>query len=383
MTDFNEIQNLFSLQARAQSLIEIGRYREAIEQLNKALALAPDNPQALCSLSLAYHHLRDDKRAMEYAERAIQSDPEEEWAHRLRSLTFSRQGKKQPALDAAREAVRLAPEEPMALYALSHALAENQNFGEARITAEKLRALAPEAEIAHEALGNIALAESKWSDAEDHFRAALLINPGSYDAMNNLGVALLNQKRKGEATEMFHQAARLNPMGEVARENLKSSIMKFLPITGGALFLLIKGLGLGFFKVPFLFGWFGLQLTRVWWHFNSLYALLVTLPLIILSVGWLTMIGSSLLSLRSSRFGHLPENLQGYIRLERERALQTFWLQAAGGLGLLVAHWWLSLWWLYPQDGYEPQSLVGWLILLGSMIAAIACGVMFLKRRRR
>src|SRR5205085_10208937 len=128
------------------------------------------------------------------------------------------------------------------------------------ITAEKLRAIAPENELAHESLGSVALEQKRWGDAEDHFEAALRINPNSYEAMNNLGVALLNQGREDEAAERFHQAAAINPTEGTARANLRSSVTKFLPLTGAAALLLLKGV---VFKAPFAIAWVALRMSGI------------------------------------------------------------------------------------------------------------------------
>lgn len=367
------------MMSRAQALMDIERWSEAVAILNKGLGAYPDNHWILCSLSISHLRMGDRKRAMDYANRAVSGAPEEEWGHRLRSIILLQEKKAEESLQAAREAVRINPEWPMALYVLVQALIANKLLGEARVTAEKLRQLAPEAEISHEALGNVALKQLRWSAAEEHFEAALRINPNSYEAMNNLGVSLLNQGREDEATERFHQAAVINPMGEVARANLKRSIKKFLPLSGVALLLSLKALAL---KAPFFIGWIGLQASRLFFsNGNSVSRapLFSVLLAVALTIFYLITLFSGLYSLRSSRFKHLPERLRSYIHLERSRAWHGFIWRAVGGASLVVLVWWEILW----QNENAPQTITSWLIFIALCATTIVSATQLWRNRRR
>ncbi len=371
------------MMSRAQALMDIERWGEAVAILNKGLSANPDNHWILCSLAVSHLNMGLPDRAMEYADRAVSVAPEEEWGHRLRSVILLRQKKAGEALRSAREAVRIAPEWPTALYTLTQALIANKLLDEARETGEKLRRIAPESEISHEALGNVALEKRRWAEAEEHFEEALRINPQSYEAMNNLGVALLNQGRENEATERFHQAAAINPLDEVARANLKGMVRKFLPLTGVALLFFLKAFAL---KTPFLFGWIALQASRFFFQSDnsiSWAALLGGLLALALSILYLIMLFSGLYSLRSSRFKHLPERLQSYIHLERSRAWRGFAWRAAGGASLVILTWWGLLWSGHPQGEFAPQTITDWLALIALLAITGASGAFLWLDHRR
>jgi tetratricopeptide (TPR) repeat protein len=379
MASETEFQDYFSMMSRAQALMDIERWSEAVAILNKALGVDPDNHWILCSLAFSHLRMGDRSRAIEYADCAVSIEPEDEWGHRLRSVILLQQKKNGESLQAAREAVRIEPESPMALYVLVQALIANKQLGEARVTAEKLRQIAPESEIAHEALGNVALENQRWNAAEEHFEAALRINPNSYEAMNNLGVALLNQGRDAEATERFHQAAAINPMDAVARANLKSSVIKFLPLTGVALFIFLKAFAV---KAPFLVGWIGLQVTRLFFQSDNSFSwtgIFVGLLSLALTILYVIMLFSGLYSLRSSRFKHLPERLQAYIHMERSRAWRGFVLRAVGGASLLALVWRLFFW----QDESAPETITSWLLFIALCATTIASAVLLWRNRSR
>ena len=82
----DEQQNLAALIGRAQALMDIERWSEAVAILNKGLGAHPDNHWILCSLSLSHLNMGDRNRAMDYANRAVSVAPEEEWGHRLRGF---------------------------------------------------------------------------------------------------------------------------------------------------------------------------------------------------------------------------------------------------------------------------------------------------------
>src|SRR5262245_56741449 len=139
MTTETKSQDYFSMMSRAQALIDIERWSEAVAILNRGLSANPDNHWILCSLALSHLNMGDRNRAMEYADRAVSLAPEDEWGHRLRSVILLQQKKNGESLLAAREAVRTAPEWPTALYVLVQALIANKQLDEAITVAEELR----------------------------------------------------------------------------------------------------------------------------------------------------------------------------------------------------------------------------------------------------
>src|SRR5688572_24860347 len=107
---------------RAHKLIEWGRYRDALPELQIALSLDPDHYPALCLLAQAHLAIDDFQESLKWADRAIASQPEDEWGYRLRAVALHTLGRKRDALDAAHEASRLAPEVPDVLDILAYSL---------------------------------------------------------------------------------------------------------------------------------------------------------------------------------------------------------------------------------------------------------------------
>src|SRR5512145_3323484 len=103
MASETEFQDYFSMMSRAQALMDIERWSEAVAILNKGLGADPDNHWILCSLAFSHLRMGDMSRAIEYADRAVGIEPEDEWGHRLRSVILLQQKKNDESLQAARE----------------------------------------------------------------------------------------------------------------------------------------------------------------------------------------------------------------------------------------------------------------------------------------
>lgn len=223
-TDPESAQGLID---RAEHLIGVRRYTEALPWLGRALAAEPENARAYCFMALAFLSLGDYTKAFAAAERAVAADPEDEWPHRLLSIALHENGKRRAALQAAREAVRLGPDVPEALFTLVRAQLACRRRLEAAATVQHLITVAPGEVLTHRALGDVAMARRDWRGAEMHFRRAVTRDPESYVALNNLGLVLHRLGRDREAIERFHEAARANPAAGEARGNLIGAVRRF------------------------------------------------------------------------------------------------------------------------------------------------------------
>ncbi len=233
MRDF-EAQPDWNCLARAEALIEIERWREAIHELHKLLEFAPENYRALCLMAQCFYQLGEHNEGLSWSNRAIAVLPNNEWAHRLQACIYRKQGRKKQALKAANEAVRISPNEPFALHILACSQIDWNLIAEAEKNALHLREIAPESRYGHSALGHIAMNRKKFAEAETHFRRVLEIDPLSWDAMNNLGWVVLKQSQQGfnfslrkerrkEAIECFRRAVHLNPTEQLSKTNLKAA----------------------------------------------------------------------------------------------------------------------------------------------------------------
>jgi tetratricopeptide (TPR) repeat protein len=227
---------------RAEHLIGVRRYSEALPWLSRALAAEPQNARAHCFMALAFLSLGESSKALAAGARAVAADPEDEWPHRLCSIALHERGKRRAALQSASEAARLGPDVPEALFTLVRAQLACRRRREAAATADHLAAVAPGEVLVHRALGEVAMARRDWRAAEAHFRCAVARDPESYVALTNLGFVLHRLGRAPEAIERFHDAARANPAASVARANLIGAVRRFLQPNVA---FLATGIGIG------------------------------------------------------------------------------------------------------------------------------------------
>ena len=243
MTHFVPENHRVALEARADALIEIGRYADALPVLFDALRQEPGQATLLCRVSLCHYSLRDYPAALNFARQAIHTAPDEEWGYRLQTSILLSRGHPRHALASAETAAHLEPQNEQTLYTLIRAQIYAGKRRQATQTALALRELSPNSLWTHEALALVALSMRRWREAEAHCRMALKINPLSYSTLNNLGLACCRMRRTKEAVLHFYKAARLMPINPVIKQNLLSAMRAYLldtPLTIiGVLFVLV------------------------------------------------------------------------------------------------------------------------------------------------
>lgn len=218
---------------RAESLIEIERYKDAVPLLTKLLARDSNNYRGRCLLAICFLYTGRFGDALEQLKKAIEIEPENEWAFGLQSIVYTEIANNDNALSTAEEAVKLAPYSPFAFQVLALAQLRFYKYDEAIASANNMLEIAPGNGEAFETLGQIDLQRENYTEAEDHFRRALQLNPNSYQAMVNLAhcllrktekISFLKQFRKNklveEAMDYLSAAIRLNPAAEVAKQNM-------------------------------------------------------------------------------------------------------------------------------------------------------------------
>jgi tetratricopeptide (TPR) repeat protein len=213
---------------RAEQLIGIRRYADALQWLGRAIAADPERARAHCLMALAFIGLGEYAQALAAAGRAATADPHDEWPQRLRSIALLETGRRREALRAAQEAARLGPDVPEALFTLVHAQLALGRGREAQMTAVRLAEVAPDRAMTFRALARIAMRRRDWAAAEAHLRRALALDSESYETMNDLGLVLQKGGKTQEAIDRLHDAVRVNPVRSEAHENLNAALRRFL-----------------------------------------------------------------------------------------------------------------------------------------------------------
>lgn len=151
-----------------------GRFKEAIEELNKALAIKPKDANAYNNLGVTYSEMGDKNAAVIYYCKAIDSNLKFAEAYFNLGNAYAALGRKEEAASSYRKAIEL-----------------NQSFLEAYINLG----------VAYQNLGNSA-------EAIIAYQKALEINPKIAIAHNNLAVAYYQEKEYGMAMKHLDLAVK-------------------------------------------------------------------------------------------------------------------------------------------------------------------------------
>jgi tetratricopeptide (TPR) repeat protein len=255
---------------RAQKLIEVKRFSEAIPVLTKAITEDPQNYYAFCQLSFCFCQLEENEKCLEYAERAMMVDPEGEWAYRLKGIMLGRKGNRKAALEYAQKAVYFEPDNELALGNLVYAFLNNDKLNEARQVAEELLEISPDDAETHYIYGLVEKSSQNYVEAEKWFRQSLEITPNYAEARNMLAVTILKQSNtaknsvelENQGLDHMLESVKIDPNNQRVIESIKNhfdnSIFYFAVIYLFPLFVLglfvtpIVTILLGLFKLAIL-----------------------------------------------------------------------------------------------------------------------------------
>jgi eukaryotic-like serine/threonine-protein kinase len=162
-----------------------GKNAEAVAELNRAIALAPNSDQAYRRLGGAY-------------------------------LGAGQDG---PAIAAFQKAIQLNPYYWMNQNVLGDAYYQLGNYPKALEAFQQVTVLEPDIAVGYENVGNIYLQQGKYQDAIPYFQKALQIEP-YWSTYANLGTAYFFLKQYTDSTGMFEKAAELNPNDTLTLVNL-------------------------------------------------------------------------------------------------------------------------------------------------------------------
>ncbi len=139
----SEGQRAEQLVTTGWALYQAGNRRGALRDFHAALAIDPDNPEALVGLSQAQIALGSFVDAGQTADRLLELAPNMAQAHRIRGEVLRRQRKLTPAVRYFKEAIRLNPDEALGYHYLGVVQFELKQYAEALKTVDEGRRIAP------------------------------------------------------------------------------------------------------------------------------------------------------------------------------------------------------------------------------------------------
>ena len=205
---------------RASLLRAFGQDKQALADLNKAVALDPKNAAAHYNLGSALGRQGKLNEAIAVYRKAIALDPKFAYAHNNLGYALDKQGKLDEAIVHYRMAIALDPKLAVAHNNLASALGEQGKLDEAIVHSRKAVALAPNNAVAHTNLGKALRKQGKLNEAIALYRKAIALDPKNAGVHKNLGTALRAQGKLNEAITEYRKAIALDPKDAVAHNNL-------------------------------------------------------------------------------------------------------------------------------------------------------------------
>jgi predicted O-linked N-acetylglucosamine transferase (SPINDLY family) len=199
---------------------QAGRLSEAKLLYAEILSREPKNIAALHLLGMVKYGEGDARQAIELIERAIALQPDCTEAYNNLGIVLKDQGRLEEAVTAYRKALKLKPGYAEAHNNLGIALRDQGRLEEAVTAYQKALKLKPDCTEAHYNLGIALRRLGKIAEAKAAYRKTLELRPDYAEALNNLGFALKDQGRLAEAMAAYRKALEVKPDFAEAQSNL-------------------------------------------------------------------------------------------------------------------------------------------------------------------
>ena len=215
------MSSAFDLALRAEQLGQLGRLAEAERAAREALAVDPENPRLLGTLSSTLLLAERYDEGLAVAEAACAAGPGLERPHRLRALHLSMLGRHAEAVQAGYAAVTIEPAEPAAAHGYAKVLQRAGRPLDAVRVATRVVELDPDSASAHLLLADVAsdLKDRRHRElARREYETTLRIDPENAAAKHDLALLDARSRRPAKALAGLVQAGRLDPaMPQVLR----------------------------------------------------------------------------------------------------------------------------------------------------------------------
>jgi eukaryotic-like serine/threonine-protein kinase len=183
------------------------------EQLNDKL------PEVHSTLGGVYSASGKNSEAIAELKRAIALAPNSDQSYRRLGSAYLAAGQATPAIEAFQKAIQLNPYYWVNENVLGDAYYQLGNYPKALEAFQQVTVLEPDISVGYENVGNIYLQQGKYQDAIPYFQKALQIQP-YWSTYLNLGTAYFFLKQYTNSTAMFEKAVELNPNDTLTIVNL-------------------------------------------------------------------------------------------------------------------------------------------------------------------
>ena len=190
---------------------QLGNLEEAELNYKKAIALKPDYVQAHYNLGFILKKMQRFDEAILIYEKLIELNPNFAQVYNSLSLTLKEIGQLEKAIIYFKKAIALKPDYSQAFFNLGAALRDSGQKEEALENFKKGVALKPNDARAINDLGVLCAELGRQEEAIENFKKSFAIEPDYPEAYNNQGNALKELGRIEESIDSFKKAIALKP----------------------------------------------------------------------------------------------------------------------------------------------------------------------------
>lgn len=210
--------------ARAQHLLQLGRFDEASKLLGRHLAQSPDDAEALCLMALATLELDQIDEAVRFIRTAVIASPDDAFTRCVECRVHLRRGMLDEAEASAREAIRIDPNDADGHAALGMVMLRRKRWQAALDAANEGLRIEPEDDASGSvramALNHLGAPEA----AKRTLEGQLARDPDDAHTHASLGWTHLHARDYDQAEQHFRDALRLDPNLEWAREGVVEAL---------------------------------------------------------------------------------------------------------------------------------------------------------------
>jgi predicted TPR repeat methyltransferase len=204
---------------RAKDLHRQGQVAQATEMYRRALAVSPDDPDALHFLGIAEHQQGRSEEALRLMARAIEIAPLHPDVHSNRGNVLRQMGQLEEAEGSYRKALELRPADATTLNNLAALLRDRGRLDEAVTILSDLAKVNPGAPDVRQNLGECLLALGRLDEGLAAFREAIRIRPSAL-AYRRMGAIFYRRGQIADAAGAYREWLSFEPESAEAQHLL-------------------------------------------------------------------------------------------------------------------------------------------------------------------
>lgn len=189
----------------------LGRHRDSIAALSKAVHFEPENAKFCYQLGLEYMKIQEYSQAARAFKETVRLDPLQSQAFYHLGVAYQKEGCSREAISALEKAAHARPNDAGIHRHLGEAYLSQGRMEEALASFRECTRWDPDEADVFCQIGRIHLKqEDRVKEAMEAFQRAVQLKPKDVDALLGLGAAALKRKRYKDAVRAFKDVLRQN-----------------------------------------------------------------------------------------------------------------------------------------------------------------------------